>query len=70
MTVEAIEHAVSYLLFVSENFQDDPDKVLILGPDQAGNILEVIAFFDSGADKLLVIHAMSARTSYLQLLEP
>ena len=70
MAVEAIEHAVSYLLFLSENFQDDPDKVLILGPDQAGNILEVIGFYNSGDDTLLVIHAMSARTSYLQLLTP
>ena len=70
VTVEAIKHAVPNLLFVSERFQEDPDKVLILGPDHAGNILEVIGFCDADTDVLLVIHAMNARTTCLPLLAP
>ena len=47
-------------------YGSEPPKVLILGPDQAGNILEVIGEFD--ADELKVFHAMKARPQFLELL--
>jgi hypothetical protein len=65
---ESIAHAVTYLLFIDEDFQEtEPSKVLILGPDAAGNILEVIGRFRSG-HVLVVFHAMPARPALLGLL--
>jgi hypothetical protein len=47
--------------------ESDPPKVLAIGPDSAGNLLEIIwlELFD---DVNLVIHAMPLRPSFYDLL--
>lgn len=70
VTSESIAHAVSHPLYVDEDFQEtDPPKVLLLGPDPAGNVLEVIGRY-ANEDVLVIFHAMTARTELLQLLNP
>jgi hypothetical protein len=64
----SIAHAVTYPLLVDDQFEEDTPKVLVLGPDRAGNVLEVIGLFDN-ADDFVVFHAMPARTGYLRMLE-
>lgn len=54
-----IVHAVEHALAVGE--QDD-GKVLYLGPDRAGNLLEVVAVAYSDGE--IVIHAMRMRSKY------
>jgi hypothetical protein len=45
----------------------DPPKVLAIGPDLAGNLLEVIWLeLDDARD--LVIHAMTLRPTFFELL--
>lgn len=69
-TGESIAHAVTYPLLVDDEFETgDSSKVLVLGPDTAGNILEVIGEFDADDDVLSIFHAMPARTGYLRMLE-
>ena len=68
VTAEAIEHAVEYSMHWDDDaYGTEPPKVLILGPDHAGNILEVIGEYD--ADELKVFHAMKARPQFLDLLD-
>jgi hypothetical protein len=65
-TDESIRHAVENAL-VSEPAGEDPERVLVLGPDTAGNLLEVVAIVRT--DKSLVaVHAMAMRTKYRRLL--
>lgn len=46
-----------------------PSRQLRLGFDRSGRLLELVVLrFDSGGE--LLIHAMKARRSYLDLLEP
>ncbi len=45
----------------------DPPKLLLLGPDVAGNILEVIILLLAD-DRSLAAHAMPVRKVYLALL--
>jgi hypothetical protein len=67
---ESIAHAVTYALFADDDFQEtDPPKVLILGPDPAGNLLEIIGRY-TDQDSLVVFHAMIARPALLELLKP
>lgn len=44
----------------------DPPKVLVIGPDAAGNLLEVVWL--ELEDCSLVIHAMALRRSFHNLL--
>ena len=46
----------------------EPPKVLVLGPDAAGNVLEVIGRFEP-EDVLTIFHAMAARPALLRLLQ-
>jgi hypothetical protein len=55
-----IVHAVQHALAVGE--QDD-GKVLYLGPDRAGNLLEVVSV-TRGDGTEIVIHAMHMRAKY------
>ena len=55
-----ILHAVEHALAVGE--QDD-GKVLYLGPDRAGNMLEVVAVAREDGTEV-VIHAMRMRPKY------
>lgn len=59
----AIEHAV-----VVDDIGEDPDRWLVLGPDRAGNFLEVVVLITSEGQEL-VIHAMTMRPTYRGLLE-
>jgi uncharacterized DUF497 family protein len=43
-------------------------KILIIGPDSAGNLLEVIGL-ETNNQSLLIIHAMKIRKSMVKLLE-
>ena len=43
-------------------------KILIIGPDSAGNLLEVIGL-EIDNQSLLIIHAMKIRKSVMHLLE-
>ena len=68
-TGESIAHAVTYPLLVDDEFdKGDSSKVLVLGPDPAGSILEVIGEFDTD-DVFTIFHAMPAQTGYPRMLE-
>lgn len=59
-----IDHAVRFALVAAD--QDD-GKVLYLGPDRAGNLLEIVSVLrDDGTE--IVIHAMAMRPIYESLL--
>ncbi|WP_419553783.1 hypothetical protein [Candidatus Poriferisodalis sp.] len=67
LTLEEIEHA--WELAVSDMTLDqdhDPPKRLRVGPDHAGNLLELVYLESAGDDhahSITVIHAMRLRTS-------
>ena len=60
-------HAVEHLLLVDE-LGEDPDRWLVIGPDRASNLLEVIVLVTVEGDEL-IIHAMPLRAVYRRLLE-
>ncbi|CAM3934509.1 hypothetical protein MYSE111917_01170 [Mycobacterium senriense] len=65
---EAISHA--YDLYQYEDVIDpdsEPPKILTIGPDAAGNILELVGGEQSNGDHK-VWHAMKCRPQYLALL--
>lgn len=65
---EDIRHACDNALVVVDLDPDsDPPKVLAIGPDRAGNLLEVIVL-ELEADHLLAIHAMPLRPAFHDLL--
>jgi len=45
----------------------DPPRVLAIGPDRAGNLLEII-WLELGDERQLVVHAMKLRPIFHQLL--
>jgi hypothetical protein len=60
----AIDHALAI-----EDAGEDPDRWLVIGPDRAANLLEVVVLVtDQGTQ--IVIHAMTMRAAYPRLLEP
>jgi hypothetical protein len=67
-TDEDILHVIKHQLVTTDLGDDDtPYRLLTLGPDPAGNILEVILLiFDD--DRRMAIHAMPIRPKYLSLL--
>ena len=67
ITSESIAHAATYPLLVDEEFEEDPPKVLVLGPDPAGNVLELVGTFSDSVFR--IFHAMPARTGYLLRLD-
>ncbi len=70
VTGESIKHAVAHSLFIDDDFQGtEPPKVLIIGPDPAGNLLELVGQFSSD-DTLVVFHAMAIRPSILKMIGP
>ncbi len=62
---EDIEHAVAHSVTWTE-LGEDPPRYLLVGPDRAGNLLELVVL-DAGG-KELVIHAMPLRRSTAQEL--
>lgn len=67
-SIEDISHSIDMALLNKEVDPDnDPPKLLWIGPDRAGNLLEVIG----GAmahDIVLIWHADRCRSAYLKLL--
>lgn len=61
-----IQHALRHAAVVDE-IGEDPTRYLVLGPDRAGNLLELVVL-----DRLqgpAVIHAMPMRAKYQKLLK-
>ena len=65
---DVILHAIEHSMVV-DDLGDDPDRWLIIGPDRAANLLEVIVLITAEGDEL-IIHAMPVRTIYRRLLDP
>ncbi len=66
----AILHALGHALTVIDLEPNaDPSRVLAIGPDPAGNLLEIIwLVLDEGRE--IVIHAMALRPTFHDLLPP
>ncbi len=60
-----IDHAVTHALVVEE-VGEDPTRYLVLGPDRAGNLLEVVVL--DRPQGPAVMHAMVMRARYRRLL--
>jgi hypothetical protein len=60
-----IDHALTHAVVIDE-IGDDPLRFLVLGPDQAGNLLELVVLDRPGGPA--VIHAMPMRAQYVRLL--
>ncbi|MGP0101810.1 MAG: hypothetical protein ACLPUT_09365 [Solirubrobacteraceae bacterium] len=62
-----IRHAIDHALAI-EDVGEDPDRWLVIGPDRAGNLLEVVVLATiEGAQ--LAIHAMRMRAKFRRLIE-
>ena len=65
---ESIAHALTQrLVAVDLDVDGDPPRVLAIGPDLAGNLLEVI-WLELAEERMLVIHAMPLRGLFYGLL--
>ena len=63
-----IRHAVAHRLYEGELNDDGPPwRVLYLGPDHAGNLLEIVVIERDDASEV-AIHAMKMQKKYEQLL--
>jgi hypothetical protein len=62
---EAIQHGIENALVIEE-VADDPVRYLVLGPDRAGNLLELVVL--DRPQGPAVIHAMRMREKYRPLL--
>ena len=62
---EGIRHAVTHSLVVAD--EQGTSKVVYLGPDRAGNLLEIVMVLRED-DTEVVIHAMPMRRTYEPLL--
>ncbi|HXH58295.1 hypothetical protein [Iamia sp.] len=68
ITDAAIEHAVGHAIVVVDLEPDaDPPRVLAIGPDGAGNLLEII-WLELPGRSPIVIHAMALRRIFHDLL--
>jgi uncharacterized DUF497 family protein len=65
---EDINHAVDHAVAI-EDAGEDPDRWLVIGPDRAGNLLEVVVI-TTVEDTRLAIHAMRMRDKFRRLLDP
>lgn len=62
---EDIQHGVEHALVIEE-IGDDPLRFLVLGPDRAGNLLELVIL--DRPQGPAVIHAMRMREKYRRYL--
>ena len=62
--LHAIEHSM-----VVDDLGEDPDRWLVIGPDRAANLLEVVVLVTAEGDEV-IIHAMPLRAAYRKLLDP
>lgn len=60
--LHAIDHALAF-----EDAGEDPDRWLLIGPDTAGNLLEVVVMILVEGNQI-AIHAMPMRDNYRRLL--
>lgn len=60
----AVKHAVAV-----EDLGEDPDRWIVVGPDRAANLLEVIVLVTQEGSEM-IIHAMPLRAIYRRLLAP
>ena len=68
VTVSDVVHALEHEIVSFDLEPDaDPSKTLIIGPDSAGNLLEIIVLV-LDADRLIAIHAMKLRRQFHELL--
>jgi len=63
-----MRHAVEHALAV-EDVGEDPDRWLVIGPDRAGNLLELVVLVNVEGTEM-IIHAMPLRPTYRKLLDP
>jgi len=63
---EDIQHAIDHALAI-EDAGEDPDRWLVIGPDRAGNLLEVVVLMTVESTQL-AIHAMAMRPKFNRLL--
>ena len=68
ITDEDILHAIEHSMLV-DDLGEDPDRWLVIGPDHAANLLEIVILITSEGDEL-IIHAMPLRPVYRRLLDP
>jgi hypothetical protein len=61
-------HAIEHSLVV-DDLSEDPDRWLVIGPDRAANLLELVVLITAEGDEV-IIHAMPMRATYRKLLEP
>lgn len=54
---------------VVDDLSEDPDRWLVIGPDRAANLLELVVVVTTEGDEL-IIHAMPLRPIYKKLLDP
>lgn len=60
-------HAIQHSMVV-EDLGEDPDRWLVVGPDETANLLEVaVVRTQEGTD--MIIHAMPLRAVYRRLLD-
>ncbi len=71
ITEKEIIHAIEFALLEEDLDAEPPYRRLRLGPDFAGNLLEVVTVMhdDDEDGSNLVIHAMKARKQYERLLD-
>ena len=62
--LHAVEHSI-----VVDDLGQDPDRWLVIGPDRAANLLEIVVLVSVEGDEL-IIHAMPLRAVYRKLLDP
>jgi hypothetical protein len=65
---DEILHAIEYAMVV-DDLGEGPDRWLVIGPDRAANLLEVIVLVTAEGDEL-IIHAMPFRAVYRKVLDP
>jgi uncharacterized DUF497 family protein len=65
---EDIDHAIDHAIVI-EDAGEDPDRWLVIGPDRAANLLEVVVMTTVEGTQL-AIHAMALRAKFRGLLEP
>ena len=68
MADQDIVHATGHAL-ATEDAGEDPARWLLIGPDTAGNLLEVVVLITVEGTQI-VIHAMPMRDQYARLLDP
>ncbi len=59
---EDMLHAVEHSLVVDE-LCEDPDRWLVLGPDTAGNLLELIVLISREGDEIIIMRCRCGRST-------